>query len=220
MVLPKDNDIKPRKYPSETLGDDFLNTHPVERFEEWFQFANNNGVLEPDAFVLSSYDSKRVNSRTVALRGFEAGEQKTGAFYIYTNYKSAKAKELDANKDVSLTFYWPEIFRQVRIRASAQKCSEEQSDQYFATRPRESQIGAWASRQDETLESRAALEEAYSNFEKELPEEISRPPFWGGYCLVANEYEFFQGHQGRLHDRFQFTYDTDSKKFSGRRLWP
>lgn len=220
MVLPKDINIKPRKYPSNTLPDSFLDTDPTTHFQEWFQDAIDREVLEPDAFILSTFDGKRVNARTIALRGFEAGKDKTGIFYVYTNYQSVKAKEIEKHKDVSLTFYWPEIFRQVRIKATAQKTSEQQSDEYFNTRPHGSQIGAWTSRQDETLESREVLEESYTDFAKELPEQITRPPFWGGFELVANEYEFFQGHESRLHDRFQYVYDENLKRFSGKRLWP
>lgn len=220
MVLPKDVNIQPRKYPSETLPDSFLGTDPTSHFKNWFDDATKRGVLEPDALILSTYDGKRVNARTVALRGYESGKDKTGIFYIYTNYKSIKAKEMDKHSDVSITFYWPEIFRQIRIRANAKKTSENQSDEYFNSRPHSSQIGAWTSRQDETLESREVLKESYAEFAKELPEQISRPPFWGGYELTANEYEFFQGHESRLHDRFEYVYDKDLKRFSGRRLWP
>ena len=220
MVLPKDVNIKPRKYPSETLPETFLDSDPSTHFQQWLADAIENNVLEPDAFILSTFDGKRVNARTVALRGFESGENNRGVFYIYTNYQSVKAKEIEKHKDVSLTFYWPEVFRQIRIKATAHKTSDEQSDEYFKTRPRGSQIGAWTSRQDETLESREELLSSYLSFESELPAEVTRPPFWGGYELIANEYEFFQGHESRLHDRFQYVYDEDLKRFSGKRLWP
>ncbi len=219
MVLPKDMNINPRKYPTEVLDDNFLDTNPAENFIKWFGEARNKEE-EPDAFTLSTFDGKRVNARTVALRGFETGSDSRGIFYIYTNYNSAKAKEIEKNKSVALTFYWPAVFRQVRIIAEAKKCTESQSDEYFASRPRGSQIGAWTSRQDEELSSREELLTEYAKFESELGEHIARPPFWGGFEITALEYEFMQGFESRLHDRFKYVYDKDLKQFSGRRLWP
>lgn len=119
MVLPKDTNITPRKYPTIPLGDDFIKQSPADHFEDWFNDAIKKNVKEPDALILSTYDGKRVNARTVALRGFEKGEKEKGIFYIYTNYNSAKSKEIEKTKDVSLTFYWPDVFRQIRIIGQA-----------------------------------------------------------------------------------------------------
>ena len=105
MVLPKDINIKPRKYPSNTLPDSFLDTDPTTHFQEWFQDAIDREVLEPDAFILSTFDGKRVNARTIALRGFEAGKDKTGIFYVYTNYQSVKAKEIEKHKE-NILYNW------------------------------------------------------------------------------------------------------------------
>jgi pyridoxamine 5'-phosphate oxidase len=220
MVLPEDTNITPRRYPTETLSEDFVNTIPSTHFKNWFDEALKKEVAEPDAFTLSTFDSKRVNARTVALRGFEQGDDQKGYFYFYTNYHSAKAREIEKNSNVALTFYWPQIFRQIRVLGSAKKCSSSQSDKYFATRPRGSQIGAWTSRQDEELQSREELLDHYIKFEKELGEHIERPPFWGGFVIEANEYEFMQGFESRLHDRFKYVYDDKFKRFYGKRLWP
>jgi pyridoxamine 5'-phosphate oxidase len=214
MVLPEDSKITPRHYNSESLGEDFGNVSPMLRFAEWFEDAKNGGAVEPDAFVLSTFDGKAVNARTVALRG----TTETG-FLIYTNYRSIKAREMDAFPQVALTFYFAETFRQIRIKGTAKRVSEQQSDQYFDARPIGSKIGAWVSRQSEPLSSRKELEETFSQFKKELGETVSRPPFWGGYEIVADEFEFMQGQESRLHDRFVFR-KVNENSFKCERLWP
>ncbi len=220
MVLPKDTNITPRKYPTIPLGDDFIKQSPADHLEECFNDEIKKNVKEPDALILSTYDGKRVNARTVALRGFEKGEKEKGIFYIYTNYNSAKSKEIEKTKDVSLTFYWPDVFRQIRIIGQAKKCSAEQSDEYFASRPHGSQIGAWTSRQDEELSSRQELLDSYEKFESQFGDKIQRPPFWGGFMIEAYEYEFMQGFESRLHDRFKYVYNESTNQFSCKRLWP
>lgn len=214
MVLPEDSNIVPRRYPSKPLDESFSNKNPMDRFLEWFEHAKNNGVVEPDAFVLSTFDGQSVNARTVALRG----TTKNG-FLIYTNYQSQKAREIDSFSQVAMTFYFPETFRQIRIKGKASKVSDEQSDKYFETRPLGSKIGSWVSRQSQVLSSRKELEETFEQFKKELGENISRPPFWGGYEIIAEEFEFMQGHENRLHDRFLFS-KTESGHFKCERLWP
>jgi pyridoxamine 5'-phosphate oxidase len=151
----------------------------------------------------------------VALRGVT----ETG-FLIYTNLHSQKSVEMQAHHRVAMTFYWPQVFRQIRIRGNAIPTSKEQSDLYFASRPRGSQVGAWTSRQSETLTSRAELEEQYQKFVAELGETIERPPFWGGFEITPDEFEFMQGHENRLHDRFRFTFNSSTKTFDSQRLWP
>lgn len=214
MVLPKDSSIVPRGYKSEPLSENFGEVDPMPRFREWFKHAQENETIEPDAFVLSTYDGKSVNSRTIALRGLsEKG------FLIYTNYESDKAKEMDSFPDVAMTFYFAEVFRQIRIKGTASRVSTQQSDEYFASRPRGSQVGAWVSRQSKRLSSREELNATFSQFDSELGEKVERPPFWGGFEIVPHEFEFMQGHENRLHDRFRFEKDSRGK-FSCERLWP
>ncbi len=208
-------EITPRLYTGEYLEENFCDVDPMVRFNEWFNSAVENNVIEPDACVLSTYDGDAVNARTVALRGVTS----TG-FLIYTNYHSFKANDMEKNKHVALTFYFREQFRQIRIRGLAHKTTPEQSDEYFASRPRGSQVGAWVSRQSEELSSRDELNASYQQFENELGDVIERPPFWGGYEIVATEYEFMQGHESRLHDRFRFVLNPQTKKFDSQRLWP
>ena len=214
MVLPKDSEIEPRQYKGMVLGENFGSEHPIIRFQEWFSHAKKNNTVEPDAFTLSTSDGKSVNSRTIALLGLSGR-----GFLIYTNYHSSKAKEMDEHPQVSMTFYFAEVFRQIRVKGMAERVSEEQSDEYFRSRPRGSQVGAWVSRQSEHLSSRDELNEAYSHFESELAEVVPRPSFWGGYEIVPYEFEFMQGHENRLHDRFRFLKGADTN-FRCERLWP
>lgn len=214
MVLPKDSMISPRSYPAEELGDDFGEKNPFERFKEWFAFAVEQKVIEPDALTLSTRGKDGVNARTLVMRGIS----KDGLL-IYTNYESIKAQEIEFDSNVAVTFYWKEIYRQVRIKAKASKTSEIQSDEYFATRPRGAQIGAWISSQSKSLSTRRELLEAYAKFDSVEKEDIKRPEFWGGYELIPYEWEFMLGHENRLHDRFKYTVNPDGS-FSSRRLWP
>lgn len=220
MVLPDDANIKPRRYPTAQLGEDFLKINPTEHFRNWYDDALEKEATEPDAFTLSTYDGKKVNARTVALRGFESGNENRGIFYIYTNYNSAKSKEIESYPNVALTFYWPNVFRQVRITGIAKRCTENQSDEYFATRPRGSQVGSWTSRQDEYLSSRNELLSEFKKYEQEFGDKVERPPFWGGFEIQAIEYEFMQGFENRLHDRFKYVFDEKLNQFYGKRLWP
>lgn len=207
--------ITPRTYTGEFLDENFGDIDPMVRFSQWFDHATEHNTLEPDAFVLATFDGENVNARTVALRGTTEN-----GFLIYTNYHSQKAREMDAHPQVSMVFYFAEVSRQIRIKGTAAKTSEEQSDRYFASRPRGSQVGAWASRQSEMLASRDELNAVYAQCDNELGEIISRPPFWGGYEIVPFEFEFMQGHENRLHDRFRFRRDSQTDHYLSERLWP
>lgn len=209
-----ENYVERRKYKSDLLPSDFGEMDPFERFNQWFEHAANNGVLEPDAVTLSTFDGKRVNSRTVALRGFT-----DSGLLFYTNYNSQKAKEIERYPNVSLTFYWREVFRQVRMRGTMSKTSPEISDEYYDSRPRGSQIGAWVSRQSEILEDRTEIDISFEDYNKKFPDKVQRPEFWGGFLFEPEEYEFFQGQENRLHDRFKFTKNIRGE-FSSQRLWP
>lgn len=214
MVLPENSSIQPRIYSSTALPENFGTVLPMDRFKEWFEDATKNGALEPDAFVLSTFDGKTPRARTLALRGIT----KNG-FLIYTNLHSRKAREMDKFPGVSMTFYFRETYRQVRIQGTAKRVSDTQSDEYFASRPRGSQVGAWVSRQSENLSSREELNTEFVQFESKLQGKIQRPPFWGGFEITAHEFEFMQGHENRLHDRFRFV-ETDPEIFKCERLWP
>jgi pyridoxamine-phosphate oxidase len=175
---------------------------PFEQFELWLGEAIGKNLNDPNAMVLStSTPDGRPSSRVVLLKGFdEAG------FVFFTNYGSRKAAEIAANPRAALLFYWAETHKQVRIEGTISKVSEDASDEYFASRPRASQIGAVASPQSSVIENREQLEKKYSGLEKELEgKEIKRPATWGGYIVEPEVFEFWQGRESRLHDRLRYT---------------
>lgn len=187
-----------RDYSKKTLDEANAKSSPFEQFEIWLTEAIENDLYEPNAMILATATkSGKPSARVVLLRGFD--EQ---GFTFYTNYNSRKALEIEENPQVSLLFYWAEVERQVRIEGTMSRVSREVSDRYFASRPRESQIGAWTSPQSEIIESRDFLERKFAEMEEKWQtNKIERPPNWGGYTLRPDAFEFWQGRESRLHDR-------------------
>jgi pyridoxamine 5'-phosphate oxidase len=181
---------------------------PFELFSTWFDEAVKNNELESNALCLSTVSSSGIpSSRIVYLK--ELVEE---SFVFYTNYASQKGEELALNPIASMLFFWPKLQRQVRITGSVSKISEENSDAYFASRPRESQLGAWASYQSEILADRNELFSRITNLEQQFKDSVPRPPHWGGYALMPSELEFWQGQPSRLHDRLVYIKTSDSWK--------
>lgn len=190
-------------------------SNPLDLFGSWYEAANQAGILLPESMTLSTATSDgKPSSRMVLLKSHGPD-----GFFFYTNYGSRKASELDANPQAALLFYWAVLQRQIRIEGRIERISYEKSAAYFKTRSRESKIGALASRQSKELESRALLESDYKRIVKKYEgKEIPLPEYWGGYRLIPESIEFWQGRANRLHDRLLFIRDGDS--WISTRLYP
>lgn len=189
-----------RSYGEAGLSEAELAANPVDQFLKWLaEAAKNEFIVEANAMVLSTFGTEPI-SRTVLLKDItDAG------LTFFTNYNSRKAKAIELNPKVSLLFPWYAMERQVSITGVATKVSEEDSARYFATRPRGSKIGAWASSQSELLSSREELERKYKEFEDKFPNEVPKPPHWGGFLVSPITFEFWQGRYSRLHDRIIYS---------------
>ena len=189
------------EFSTSLLNDKHLSSSPLKLFEQWMDHALRKKVSEPNAMTLAtSMKSGMVDARIVLLRDFTSK-----GFTFFSNYNSIKGQEIRQNKNVCLNFFWSEIHRQVRIRGTVVKLSSQISDAYFAKRPRESQLAAWASQQSEKLSGRNELMNRYEFYaEKFLGEKVPRPNHWGGYLVKPTYFEFWQGQTNRLHDRIAY----------------
>ncbi len=192
-----------RSYGEKGLTEDDVDADPIIQFHRWLaEAALNPLIVEANAMVLSTVDDQVPQSRTVLLK-----ELSELGFTFFTNYESAKGRAISGNPNVSLLFPWYAMERQVIIRGDAEKVAEKTSREYFATRPWNSQIGAWASSQSQDLESREQLQALFDEFAMKFPEgsDVPKPAKWGGYLVKPRAIEFWQGRQSRLHDRLIFT---------------
>ena len=196
-----------RDFHGEALEKDKVPKNPMEFLQAWLDTAIKSGIVEPNSFVISTSVQAQPDSRVVLLRGLT-----DDGLVFYSNYRSQKAKDLEANPLVSINFFWKELDRQVRVKASVEKLSELESDAYFASRPRESQIGTWASKQSSILANREELEKHVQECAKRFEGvDVPRPDFWGGYLAKAFHFEFWQGRESRLHDRLIYHSPEDGK---------
>lgn len=195
-----------QEYRSHPLNQENLADNPFDQFDLWLSEAIEAKILEPNAMVLATASAEGVpSSRTVLLKKVDRH-----GFVFFTNYESRKAQELVINPRASLTFLWKEIERQVCIVGVVEKTTREEASEYFAQRPRASQLSAWASPQSRILSSRQVLEESYAKFDALYKgKEVPCPPFWGGFRIVPHRFEFWQGRLNRLHDRFQYILADD-----------
>lgn len=199
-----------RDYTAHKLEESELPANPFSLFKKWFAEASESGITDVNAMVLSTSTKNGIPSaRIVLFKGFDEDEN---GFVFFTNYNSRKGKELSSNPNAALNFYWSSPERQINIRGKVVKVSEKISDEYFASRPRESQIGAWASEQSKKIESRKILERNAEFYRKKFEgKEIPRPAYWGGFSLKPDFIEFWQGRIGRLHDRFLYSKQKNGK---------
>jgi pyridoxamine 5'-phosphate oxidase len=193
-----------REYTLTGLRRRDLDPNPIAQFNRWFEQAATGmegEATDVNAMTLATADKAgRPSARIVLLKGLDER-----GFIFFTNYDSRKARELSENPQAALVFHWTGLERQVTIAGQVSLLSAEESEIYFASRPRASRLAAWASHQSEVIKDRAALEEKWHALEKQFPgESIPRPPFWGGYVLSPTRFEFWQGRASRLHDRFRY----------------
>jgi pyridoxamine 5'-phosphate oxidase len=189
------------EYQLAGLDEADLASDPFTMFSRWFDNARTAGVLEPNAMVLSTVSADgQPSARTVLLKGLNEH-----GFVFFTNYESRKAAELGANPHCCLLFGWYQLQRQVRIEGVASRISRAETEAYFASRPRDSQLGAWASRQSAVVGSRAELDAAYADVEARYADsEVPPPTHWGGYLVTPQRVEFWQGRRSRMHDRLAY----------------
>ncbi len=193
------------RYSEEGLSEENVEKDPMKQFSLWMDDVLKSDIIEPNAMVLATSDeNNQPSARVVLLKDY-----KEGKFIFYTNYESKKAHDLSINPKASLLFFWRELGRQIRITGTVSKISREESEEYFVTRPYESQIGAWASKQSSMIPDRIFLEKKFEKMKEKYPSEVPLPPFWGGYKLLPDKFEFWQGRGSRLHDRISYIKNDD-----------
>jgi pyridoxamine 5'-phosphate oxidase len=211
--------VRDRRVQYETAGLDRadLDSDPIVQWHAWYEQAASAGVAEPNAMTVSTVDQHSApDSRVVLARAVDAR-----GFVFYTNYDSAKSQQILVNPVASAVFAWLDLHRQVRVRGTVLRISASESDEYFASRPRESQIGAWASPQSQPIADRTIIENRMAEFRAKFAnQDVPRPASWGGWCLTPNIIEFWQGRPSRLHDRFVYTRDVTANKWQIQRLAP
>jgi pyridoxamine 5'-phosphate oxidase len=198
----------PRDYKNRGLVEKTLPSNPFQLFQKWFREALKNQTMDVTAFTLATCNNAgKPSMRTILLKGYD-----TQGFVFYTNYESLKGQEIAKKPIGSMLFYWDALVRQVRIEGKIQKVTARESDDYFALRPRINQISSWASVQSRVIPGRKFFEDRMLKYEKQFSgKPIPRPPHWGGYRLVPNEFEFWFGRANRLHDRLRYKLKAGGK---------
>ncbi len=204
-------------YERDALDETHALEDPFEQFSQWFEDARNEpSLMEPSAMTVATVSPDgQPSARIVLLRGFDER-----GFVFFTNYESRKGQELASTPQSALLFYWPPLEREVRIEGRAQRLSAVESDAYFARRPRGHRLSAWASPQSQPIAQRADLESALEAASARFPDDVPRPAHWGGYRVVPEHFEFWQGRRNRLHDRLTYTRAAEDTTWTRQRLAP
>jgi pyridoxamine 5'-phosphate oxidase len=201
-------------YSKKKLDEEAVKNDPFEQFSLWLEEAINSGITEPNAMILStSGKTNKPNARVVLLK-----EISNEGFVFFTNYGSDKSKELKDNPSASVLFFWRELGRQIRIAGKVKKISKKQSEDYFKTRPYESKIAAWISKQSSVIPDRDFLVKRFNEYKEKFKNDVPLPPEWGGYALHPQYFEFWQGRLNRLHDRI--VYKKQKNEWKILRLAP
>ncbi|MCX6147951.1 MAG: pyridoxamine 5'-phosphate oxidase [Candidatus Kapabacteria bacterium] len=203
-----------RDYSKSELNESNVNDNPFLQFKDWFDLAIDSNFTDPNAMTLatSSFDGKP-SARIVLLKEFNEN-----GFVFFTNYLSKKGMNLNENPFACLLFFWDKLERQIRIEGEVFKISIEDSKEYFDSRPRESRVGAWASKQSHKSNGREEIETRFSNYNSKFGEDVPLPDSWGGYILKPTYFEFWQGRTSRLHDRITYNFENENWKIG--RLYP
>ena len=203
-----------KEFRQKGLNRSELDNNPFEQFSLWFTQSVDLGIAEPSAMSLATADEKEIGIRTVLLKHFD-----DKGFVFFTNYGSKKSQQIEVNPHAALLFPWLDLDRQVKIVGSVEKITTLESIKYFASRPKDSQLGAWASQQSETISSRSLLVSQFESMKNKFSKgEVPLPDFWGGYRVIPDSIEFWQGRESRLHDRF--IYQRSDNGWNISRLSP
>jgi pyridoxamine 5'-phosphate oxidase len=206
LETPRDPVVSHYEHAAQGLRRRDLDPDPIKQFSNWFTAAIEAGIRDVNAMSLATAGRDgKPSVRIVLLKGFDQD-----GFVFFTNYQSEKGGQLEENPYAACAFYWIELDRQVRLSGVTQKTSREESERYFHSRPRGSQLGAWASRQSEVLDARRVLDARMAEMTERYDDgPVPLPPHWGGYLIKPDHFEFWQGRLNRLHDRFRYTLQTD-----------
>lgn len=198
-------------YQKFELTEETVDKNPIRQLNLWMKDAIASQKADPTAMIISTTDlSGNPDSRVVLLK-----EITPEGLVFFTNYNSKKGQQIESNPNICALFFWPELERQVRISGKAEKIREQDSRDYFKSRPLDSQLGAWASPQSQVIENRQVLDNNYAHFKQHFEnQEITKPPHWGGFIIRPEYFEFWQGRSNRLHDRLEFIQDGKSWKIN------